>query len=101
MQERHFWQYTAASEKTANSTVGQSLGFLRYCPIISWWGLSAPDLNLTMLNLNQTCMRKRFTTDLTIREALGQLDRSSAAIVYGLYVEQLLVKKLETSWEYL
>ena len=46
------------------------------------------------VELEPNMYAEEFTTDLTIIEALGQLDHTSAAIVYGLYVEQLTCEEI-------
>lgn len=37
---------------------------------------------------------KELATDLTLKEALSQLDPTSQTIIYGLYVEQLTYQEL-------
>lgn len=46
------------------------------------------------VELDQHMITKELATDLTLKEALSQLDPTSPTIIYGLYVEQLTYQEL-------
>ncbi|HHX02125.1 MAG TPA: sigma-70 family RNA polymerase sigma factor [Firmicutes bacterium] len=46
------------------------------------------------VTLDHSMLVQEFSTDLVLNEVLNQLDSTAAAIVYGLYVEQLTCQEL-------
>ena len=46
------------------------------------------------VELDQNMLVEDFSTDLTLKEALNQLDTTASTIIYGLYVEQLTYQDL-------
>lgn len=46
------------------------------------------------VELDQNMLVEDFSTDLTLKEALNQLDPTASTIIYGLYVEQLTYQEL-------